>query len=580
MSSARRVGTTTGRRVAAIAVGLVLVAGACSGDGSDGAADRTTTTASTGGRSTGGDGDTTGGSTDDAFDPATRACDQGATVDPVPVTPVDDPERPNDLTLTSFDGTEIRTHWFPLDGASEAEPAPTVLMGPGWGQPGDVAVEGAPLFASLSIGGLHDEGYNVLTWDPRGFGESTGVVEINGPETEGRDVQLLLDFVAEQPEAQVDRPGDPRVGMVGFSYGGGIQLTTASIDCRVDALVPGIAWHSLETSLYKQRTMKSGWANFLQQGALGAELDPHIASASEAGNATGVLAEEDVAWFRDRGVGDGIADVAVPTLFLQGTVDTLFTLDEAMTNHAELQAGGVPTAMLWFCGGHGACLTEAGDPARTTEASFAWLDRYVKGNADAEPVAGFSFVDQDGTAWSADDVPDADDTLVTTGEGTLALDAASASGPADIPAGGDVLSGLVGGLTPAPAEVALMIPLDLGDAEGLVLGAPTLSFTYTYDPGDAPADGRPVRVFAQLVDEDRGVVVGNQITPVALDDESGTVEVDLEAIAQHVEPGQELTLQLVATTVAYAPGRLGGTVTFDALELALPFVAPDALTKG
>lgn len=563
------------RRVAALVLGLVLVTGACSGDGSEPAADRsTTTTAATAGDAAAGrDGAGDG-------DPAERTCDQGATVDPVPTAPVDDPERPNDLTVTSFDGTEIRAHWFPAPDASEAEPTPTVLMGPGWGQPGDVAVEGAPLFASLSIGGLHDRGYNVLTWDPRAFGESTGVVQINGPETEGRDVQVLLDFVAEQPEAQVDGPGDPRVGMVGFSYGGGIQLTVASIDCRVDALVPGIAWHSLETSLYEQRTMKSGWATFLQRGAIGAELDPHIASASEDGLATGVLSDEDVDWFRARGVGDGIEDVAVPTLFLQGTVDTLFPLDEAMTNHAALRANEVPTAMLWFCGGHGACLTEPGDPDRTTEASFAWLDRYVKGDEDAAPVDGFSFVDQDGTAWAADDVPDPDSTLSTVGRGTLALTASSASGPASIPTGGNILSGLVGGLTPAPAAEALSIPLDLGDDAGVIVGAPRLSLTYAYEPGEAPAEGRPVRVFAQLVDEDRGVVVGNQITPVALDDATGTVTVDLEAVAQRIEPGHRLTLQLVATTVAYAPGRLGGAVAFESVELALPVVAEDSLRRG
>lgn len=43
-----------------------------------------------------------------------------------------DPAFPNDYTITSFDGAEIRVHWFPVAGASAAGPAPTVLMGPGW----------------------------------------------------------------------------------------------------------------------------------------------------------------------------------------------------------------------------------------------------------------------------------------------------------------------------------------------------------------------------------------------------------------------------------------------------------------
>ena len=66
-------------------------------------------------------------------EPADEACDQGATLDPLEVEPVDGVE--GDATLTSFDGTEIRFHWFPVEGASADEPAPTLLMGPGWSLP-------------------------------------------------------------------------------------------------------------------------------------------------------------------------------------------------------------------------------------------------------------------------------------------------------------------------------------------------------------------------------------------------------------------------------------------------------------
>ena len=76
--------------MAAIAVGLVLVAGACSNDGSDEATDPSTTTAATGSTDTTAT-DATDATDDDAFDPTTRECDQGATVDPVPVAPVDSP---------------------------------------------------------------------------------------------------------------------------------------------------------------------------------------------------------------------------------------------------------------------------------------------------------------------------------------------------------------------------------------------------------------------------------------------------------------------------------------------------------
>ena len=149
----------------------------------------------------------------------------------------------------------------------------------------------------------------MLTWDPRGFGVSGGIVSINSPQIEGRDVKALIDRVAQQPQVKLDKPGDPRVGMTGGSYGGGIQLSTAGIDRRIDAIVPVVAWHSLETSLYKDRTFKQGWNSLLYSlgfaaarngglagGPAGVQtggLDPHITSAFNSANATGVLSAED-----------------------------------------------------------------------------------------------------------------------------------------------------------------------------------------------------------------------------------------------------------------------------------------------
>ena len=86
--------------------------------------------------------------------------------------------------------------------------------------------------------------------------------------------------------------------MIGGSYGGGIQLVTAAIDCRLDALVPIVAWNSLTTSLYKADTFKAGWSNLLAAAAMGADLDPTIGRATEAGNTTGVLDPADVAMVR------------------------------------------------------------------------------------------------------------------------------------------------------------------------------------------------------------------------------------------------------------------------------------------
>ena len=162
--------------------------------------------------------------------------------------------------MTTFDDSKIRLHWYPAAGASKEKPAPTILEGPGWGQAGAEDEPASTSFlGSTSVHGLRAAGYNVLTWDPRGFGKSTGTVTVDGPD-EVRDVQRMLDWLATRPEVELDAAGDPRAGMVGGSYGGGIQLGTAAADCRVDAIVPSVAWHSLATSLYKNDTYKQGWS--------------------------------------------------------------------------------------------------------------------------------------------------------------------------------------------------------------------------------------------------------------------------------------------------------------------------------
>ena len=221
---------------------------------------------------------------------------------------------------------------------------------------------------------------------------------------------------------RLDKKGDPRVGMTGGSYGGGIQLSTAGIDRRIDAIVPVVAWHSLETSLYKDRTFKQGWNTLLYaiglanatNGGLGGGpagvqtggLDPHITSAYNSAKATGQLSAEDEEWFRDRGPGNGtISRIRAPTLLVGGTVDTLFPLDEDARIYRLLKLRGTPVKMFWFCGGHGQCaegnggepgagldvgsiLGSGGGDPRLEAASAAWLARYLKGDKSVDTGPG------------------------------------------------------------------------------------------------------------------------------------------------------------------------------------------------
>ena len=248
------------------------------------------------------------------------------------------------LTVQSFDGTTIAFHWFPAQGLAPGQTAPTVLQGPGFGGKGQSNPDAPSGGGIPGVGPLRQAGYNVLTWNPRGISPSGGKAQLDNPNFEGRDVQALVNWVATQPEAQLDAPGDPRVGMTGGSYGGGIQFSTAAIDTRIDAIVPVIAWHSLGTALYKASTIKTAWVNLLMTGATqpGNTFDPKILKGRKEAKRGMTFSPEVLDFAKSAGPDAYLSQITAPTLIIQGTIDNLFPLSEAIQNYQALSANGVP----------------------------------------------------------------------------------------------------------------------------------------------------------------------------------------------------------------------------------------------
>lgn len=490
-----------------------------------------------------------------------------------------DAARPRDVKVVSFDGAQIYVHFMPATGLQEGSQAPTIFYGPGLGMPGQTSIYGSVVDGVLtnalgmpSILALRNAGYNVVTWDPRGEYSSGGQLQIDSPEYEARDVSAIISWVATQPEVLLDGQDsdlDPRMGMVGASYGGGIQLVTAATDHRVDAIVPTIAWNSLNTSLYKSQSFKSGWGTLLSAVLVLtlARTNPKILPATVYGDLTGSLTQADQDLLAERGPDYLLSQITAPTLLIEGTVDTLFTLAEANAN-AQALMNNVDTKVIWFCGGHGLCTNDLFNTGGVLieKRTLEWLGRYVKDDASVPTGPQFEWVDQRGQHLSSAsyELAPSDPVVLSSAKSrTLPLVPFLGAG------------GLFGVLPigSSPAIDALNYSTPAVTTTTYVVGAPHLSFTYS---GTGSGD----HLYAQLVDNSTGQVLGNQVTPikVTLDGTERVADIDLEMVAQTLKPGQKVTLQVFGSSASYRAVGALGTVTLSNVELSLPTVDPSTIT--
>jgi ABC-2 type transport system ATP-binding protein len=105
-----------------------------------------------------------------------------------------------------------------------------------------------------------------------------------------------------------------------------------------------------------------------------------------------------------------------------------------------------------------------------------------------------------------------------------------------------------------------------------IVGAPQLTLTYS-------GIGTSQHVFAQLIDNNTGLVVGDIVTPVPVTLDGGvhTVTVALEEVAQTMSPGDTLTLQLVGSATSYENFTSLGVISVSNMQLALPTVGTEPM---
>ena len=243
--------------------------------------------------------------------------------------------------------------------ASPRSTVPLIFHSHGWG--GSRTKDPAAFKAWL------DAGYGVLSFDQRSFGESTGVAHVMNPDLEGRDVIKLVDFVATLDWVTKQRPGDPLIGAIGGSYGGGYQFAGAFTELRdkgrtrFDALAPEITWWDLKQSLAPDEAARTMWLTILFAGG-GTHLPPEVSAGfvalittgqwptGQAGkNLDAFFAKNGPAWHVKHG-----RKLDIPVLIGQGLSDNLFNLNQGLQNFDKALTARARSRSLFvgYNGGH------------------------------------------------------------------------------------------------------------------------------------------------------------------------------------------------------------------------------------
>lgn len=285
------------------------------------------------------------------------------------------------------------------DGVAAGSPAPgAILTTNGFGGDKDgTGPNGNGSYAAR----FAEQGYVTLSYSGLGFGGSSCSIYVDGPEYDGQAGSQLVSFLGGAPGIAVrdgapfdiaglvrlDRRGsdgqphahDPRVGMVGGSYGGQVQFAIAGLDPRVDALAPTYTWNDLGYALSPNNAggtgtqvtsdvpgiWKSAWQGlFFGLGVTAPVTNPEnepttcggyvpwICQAVAEEATLGYPSASTVGHTQDVSVASYAERIRIPVLLSQGQRDSLFNLNEAVATYDTLRRQGSTVRMVWQSWGH------------------------------------------------------------------------------------------------------------------------------------------------------------------------------------------------------------------------------------
>ncbi len=511
---------------------------------------------------------------------------------------------------------------------SDSGPAPAVLLAHGFG-----ASKEALATEALR---LRDDGYVVMAYTARGFGESGGQIALDSLDYEVADARALVDLLATRDDVlEVD--GDPVVGVVGASYGGALALMLGATDDRVDTVVAAITWNELADALVPNAAapdssvtggvFKQGWAAQLFGNGASAEIGAcgrftvelcDLYSGLVAGEP---LSDADRDLLANSSPSSVLDRMTAPTLLLQGTRDTLFGLDQADANARQIAAAGAPVQVTWFDGGHdsgGASITAGSDTAGssadtsaggdTTEEVDAWLAERLPSNGDddqlpftfAVPASSRSF-DETRTAENYPEREGAGREVALSGPPRAIINPPGALpatttylpgvGSLDALTGGlgAAVGGAAAGAAESPAQVASFISEPL-DSTTILAGTPTVSLEVASAAASEETATAPDEavLFAQLrviPDDSPRAVGGGGVAPVrvslAPDGSPTTVSLALPTTTWRFEAGDRVELVVRTTDALYLGSPTAASfIVGPAGPILLPTVDAAAPTQS
>lgn len=276
-------------------------------------------------------------------------------------------------------------------------PAAAIIIAHGFGGSKDSVAGEAKFYA--------DKGFIVLAATARGFGKSTGLIAMNSPDAEVSDSQALITYLSKNENVILDKPGDPRVAIMGSSYGGANALLTAAADKRVDAVIADITYSDLGQALFPQSASnidQAGPFKKIWAGTFFTAVTLQNAYLGECGS----LAQEFCSTYQDAVLTGAPSDaqrsllnlispityakaISAPTLLSQGQADSLFPLSQSSQTGQMIKEANpsTPVAMIWHGGGHDGGASQ-NDYLRNQY--LQWLKKYLNSEQITFPVFQFT----------------------------------------------------------------------------------------------------------------------------------------------------------------------------------------------